>query len=393
MSLAVIRWRAIERREQRGLTVIVVALLALGTLVALFLRPAAVSSPVPRPDLLSNMDWISHREGWLSLFDRPGGRTELLHTTDAGAHWSRERVANALETVSFVDPAQGFLSSQDAPGQSARPSGAVTAYRTGDGGRHWRRLTLPAGVVAGRLSFADALHGWAWDASRPGLYATGDGGGHWRRVDASGLPDLGPVPGTFGFRDGAHGWAALPAAQGAPVLYATSDGGESWAALPLPAPGESWQAGSRFEVGPAAIAPDGHGQLLVSELVPWGFRQVVVSHWVAATADAGATWSPPQRLPDAPPGTVVSISASRVDGSVSWAWSRNELSTTRDAGGHWTALAVPPGWSIDRVQAIDATTAWVAASTADRRGNGRWRLFSTRDAGSSWTESALPSLR
>jgi photosystem II stability/assembly factor-like uncharacterized protein len=371
------------------LALMAAAVVGLATIIAVYLRPVALPSPVPQPDLASDIDWISAREGWLSVFDRPGGRTLLLHTTDGGAHWSRQRVASALETVDFLDGQAGFLASRDASG---RP-GPIALYRSRDGGRHWGRVDLPGGGAGGPPSFVDARDGWAWEPSPPGLYATADGGAHWRRLDAAGLPDLGPRPGSLWFRDAAHGWAALPAGDGPPALYATADGGESWTELPLPAPAGGWPAGSRFEVGPPAIAPDGRGHLQVTELVPWEFRQVVLAHWVAATGDAGVTWSAAQRLPDTPPETLVGSSTGRADGSACWAWSTDELVTTRDGGGHWTALAVPPGWRILRVQAIDAVTAWVAASVADGRGNARWRLFSTGDAGISWHESRLPGLR
>jgi photosystem II stability/assembly factor-like uncharacterized protein len=385
--------RTFSPRELRGLTLIVVSLLALGTVVTVRLWPAPAVAPAVQPDLVSDMDWISYREGWLALFDRGNGTTVLLRTMDAGAHWSRVRSERALETVRFFDARRGLLTSQDAPGQSARQSGVTTTYRTDDGGDHWRRLALPAGAEGVQPTFADASHGWVWDPSPRGLYRTGDGGDHWRLLDAAGLSGLEPAPVAFRFLDATHGWAVPAVGPEAPALFATTDGGETWTPRPLPPPSDGWPPGSRFDIGTPLIAPDGHGQVLITELVPWEFRQVVLAHWAAATADAGATWSPTRRLPATPPETLVRISTGMGDGSASWAWSTDEVLTTSDGGSLWTRLALPPSWSIDRVQVIDAGTAWLAASVADGRGRSRWRLFSTLNAGVAWAESTLPRLR
>jgi photosystem II stability/assembly factor-like uncharacterized protein len=392
--------RSLEPRALRALTLMAACSLALTTVAVVSLRAdqSARRGPagptVHRLDLASDMDWISDREGWLSAFDRQAGTTTLFHTTDAGRHWTRQRVSKAQETVDFFDSLHGLLTSTGAPpGQSPGPGGPVTTYRSADGGRHWQRLELPRGAEARRPTFADARHGWVWDPAPAGLYSTGDGGAHWRRLDALGRPGPGSVLRPLGFRDGAHGWAAGAVGPLAPALYATGDGGEHWTALPLPAPDGGWPVGSQFDVGPLAISSDGQGQVMVSELVSWAFSQVAITHWVAATTDGGATWAAPQRLPGAPPGTVLRMTTSRADGSVSWAWSAGEVLMTRDGGGHWTAVTPPQDGSVDRLQAVDAETAWAAASVTDEQGNSRWTLFSTHDAGVSWIEATPPSLR
>ncbi len=390
----------LEPRALRGLTLIVVCLLGLATVITVYLRSDLARRPAPvaalsgprQPDLASNMDWVSDREGWLSALDRQAGTSTLFHTTDSGRHWTRLRVSSSVESVDFLDSLHGVLCSLGAPWQSQQSSSAVGTYRTGDGGRHWQKLTLPRGAEAQRPSFADARHGWLWDPSPAGLYATSDGGAHWRRLRAAGLPGRGPAPRTIAFRDGLHGWIATAAGPGEPTLYRTGDGGQTWTALPLPAPAAGWPAGYQFEIGSLAIASDGRGQLMVGQLMRWAFTLVVSTRWVAATADGGATWSAPQRMPDARPGTAIMMTTSRVDGSVSWAWSADQLLTTRDGGGHWTRLTTPQTWSIDRLRAVDAGTVWAAANVTDGHGDSHWSLFSTTDAGASWTEASAPRL-
>ena len=379
---------------------IAVSLVALGAVIAITSRAGAGNRPPqpagPRqPDLASTMDWISDREGWVSALDRQAGTTDLFHTTDAGRHWSRQRVSASVETVDFFDSLHGVLSSLGPLWQSSQPSRsgpAVGTLRTDDGGRHWQRLALPSGAGAQQPTFADARHGWVWDPSPAGLYATADGGAHWRRLAATGLPGRPAVLRLVGFRDARRGWLTAQGVPDAPTLYGTADGGASWSAIALPAPAGGWPAGDQFQVGPMTIAPDGRGQLLVSDLVPWGFGQVVSTRWVAATADAGATWSVPRAMPDAGPGTAVRVATSRADGWASWAWSADELLTTRDGGGHWTRLTVPQGWTIHRLQPIDAATAWVAASVSEPPGDARWSLFSTGDGGGTWTPATVPAL-
>jgi photosystem II stability/assembly factor-like uncharacterized protein len=265
-------------------------------------------------------------------------------------------VARGLETPQFFDSMHGVLASD------------AGTLLTSDGGRHWQALTLPDGVRAPHPAFSDARHGWVWDPSQAGLLATTDGGVHWRRLPSTGLPDAPAPTHLLGFRDPRHGWLAAGA-----MLYGTADGGGSWAALQLPVP-----AADQADLGPLSVAPDGRGQLLVS-------GQGTV--WVAATADGGATWTTARPLPP----LASNLTASRVDGAVSWAWSASQLQVTRDAGGHWTPVALP-AWNLMRVQALDARTAWVAADVIDALGSPRWTLFSTADSGLTWVPAITPAL-
>jgi photosystem II stability/assembly factor-like uncharacterized protein len=357
-----VRRSTLSPRAARGLALIGVSLVALAAVIALHVRPGPAAPPIAaaarQPDVASTMDWISDREGWISALDRQSGTSTLFHTADAGRHWSRQRVSSSVETPRFFDSLHGVLGS------------AAGMFRTSDGGRHWQRLTLPRDADARQPAFADAAHGWVWVASA-GLFATADGGARWRRLAAAGLPVIRTAPRLLGFRDGSHGWLALGGA-----LYGTADGGQSWAAAPMP--GGGWTAGV-YEMGPLSVAADGHGQLLLAG---------AESRWVAATADGGATWSSPRPLPPGP----ASLATSRVDGSVSWAWSANELQLTRDGGAHWARVATPVAWSLLRVQALGAGTAWVAASVVDALGAARWTLFWSGDAGLTWIPAIPPSL-
>jgi photosystem II stability/assembly factor-like uncharacterized protein len=355
-------------RATRGLALIAVSLVGLVAVIAFHARPTlgrAASLRVaaaPQPDLASTMDWISAREGWISVLDRRAGTSTLFHTTDAGRHWTRQRVARGVETPELFDSRHGILI-----------SGAAT-LRTSDGGGHWQVVTLPRGAHGQQPAFADPRHGWVWDPPSAAVFGTVDGGAHWRRLDGTGLPGQMPViPHLLGFRDGQHGWLAVGAA-----LYGTADGGESWSALPLPLPGSGGAGADGFQIGPLSVAADGRGQLLIADSA---------TEWVAATADGGATWETPLPLPP----LASNLTTSRAAGAVSWAWSASQLQVTRDAGGHWTAVALP-AWDLMRVDALDARTLWVAATVIDALGVPRWTLFSTVDAGLTWIPAITPAL-
>jgi photosystem II stability/assembly factor-like uncharacterized protein len=352
-------------RATRGLALIAVSLVGLAAVIAFHVRPAPGAAPLvaaaQQPDPTPAMDWISAREGWVSAPDRQAGTSTLFHTTDAGRHWSRQRVASKVESPEFFDSQHGILS-----------SGAGT-FRTSDGGRHWQTLTIPLGTRGRQTAFVDARHGWVWAPSPSGLLATADGGSHWRRLAGTGLPVARSVPHLLGFRDALHGWLAIGAA-----LYGTADGGENWSALPLPPPDGGWTIGGGFEIGPLSVAADGRGQLLIRD---------AATEWVAATADGGATWETALPLPP----LASNLTTSGVAGAVSWAWSASQLQITRDAGGHWTAVALP-AWNVMRVQVLDARTVWVAATVIDASGVPRWTLFSTIDSGLTWIPAVTPGL-
>jgi len=352
---------SLSPRAVRGLALIAVSLVVLAAVIVLHVRPAPGPAPVPaaarQPDVTSTMDWISPREGWISAFDRQAGTGTLFHTTDGGRHWTRERVAPGVETPEFFDARNGVLTS------------GAGAFRTSDGGRHWQAMAVPTGARGQRPVFADARHGWVWDPSaRGGLLATADGGATWRRLAAAGLPPAPPVPRLLGFRDPAHGWSAVAGA-----LYGTADGGRTWTSLPLPAP-----AAGQPGLGPLRVAANGRGQLVAGGQ---GAGSIVV------TADGGATWTAAWPLPS----PASNLTISRADGAASWAWSATQLQVTRDAGGHWTAVALP-GWNLVRVQALDARTAWAAATVFDALGVPRWTMFSTVDGGLTWVPAITPAL-
>jgi photosystem II stability/assembly factor-like uncharacterized protein len=298
--------QTLSPRAIRGLALIGVSLVVLAGVIVLHARPAPsaarVAVAIRQPDGASTMAWISAREGWISAFDRQAGTSTLFHTTDAGRHWSRERVARGVETPEFFDSRHGVLASD------------ADTSMTSDGGRHWRSLSLPAGARGQQPAFADARHGWVWQPSPAGLLATADGGAHWRRLAATGLPNGPSPPSLLGFHDALHGWLSTAGA-----LYGTADGGVTWQpARPTPPlalnltpgrmAGATWWAWSASQL---EVTSDGGGHWMVVALPGWNLMRVQAldarTVWVAATVvdalgvprwtlfstvDGGLTWVP-----------------------------------------------------------------------------------------------------
>src|SRR5450759_1322637 len=104
-------------RARRALSLIVISLLAIGLTGVVYLRPSLghSSSPaaprVPAPYQLAAVDFVSPTTGWFAAtFD--SGRFAVMHTTDAGTHWTRQlggQVGSAGLYVNFFNPAQGIV--------------------------------------------------------------------------------------------------------------------------------------------------------------------------------------------------------------------------------------------------------------------------------------------
>ena len=239
--------------------------------------------------------FLSPREGWIFT-----NQSELLHTTDSGAHWFRLGTLTAAlnhttTSLTFTDPLTGYLVLGPA---SIRASTMPTEWNllvTHDGGITWKVHSLPrpgglsSGVEIGTatLQFFSPLKGVLELDYTDGAFAstTSDGGNHW--TPPLRLPEYASLPG-FGrsvFVDIDHWFRIVD--DGIPWLIDyTSDGGRHWRQL--------------------ASTPQGGPVSTTSEL--WkGFRSldfVDVTHgwgisggpgdpafylWI--TTDGGLTWS------------------------------------------------------------------------------------------------------
>src|SRR5690349_11257417 len=170
-------------RAGRALALIAVSLVAVVVSGAIYLGPAlggaAVSTqpvnPLLRSDYrVTSVNFISPTSGWL-VVGFPSGDYGVIHTTDAGATWTRELTApgdSHAVYAKFFDDLSGVV---------ALVGGRPVVNRTVDGGLSWVSIpALTTTAIVMSWSFVDSLYGWmlARDraAAAPKLYRTEDGG-------------------------------------------------------------------------------------------------------------------------------------------------------------------------------------------------------------------------
>ncbi len=198
------------------------------------------SAPVPAGLWAIQLAFIDSQHGWLLVHLDAAMQKELvrlLQSSDGGAHWTEVASANVVENqptgsisigcqktgVTFIDSSTGWLTGNCSVGPPF-------LYVSHDGGKNWRRQSLPP-------------------PSNPSIQLVGD---------------TSVSPPTFvSPRDG-----VLPVGLSSHVFYATHDGGETWL------PTAPWEA-------PPVIA--------IVNASRW---IAVLRDRLFVTEDGGKTWTP-----------------------------------------------------------------------------------------------------
>jgi photosystem II stability/assembly factor-like uncharacterized protein len=171
---------------------------------------------------LNAVAFADARHGWAVgevVGDAGTNVTVILGTHDGGTTWTRQRTYGPPTDGNSSDAALTSVSCTDARHAVAVGSGNgyTEIFRTVNGGADWTRLTEPAAwdLELRDVVFADATHGWA--VSQDTIIATTDGGAKWVRQY------VGPTGGltALSFVSRTRGWVA---GRGADILTTTTGG-------------------------------------------------------------------------------------------------------------------------------------------------------------------------
>jgi len=203
--------------------------------------------------------FLDAEKGWMTINhdrDRSGDRTfDVVSTDDAGATWSRTTFhlrpkdygitiddpldlgGSGAGKIVFADPLHGWMNVWF-DGQTMNTWWSFLLL-TSDGGRTWKRATGTPQLRNPEMLLVTPGEGWLYGtqfASVGALYVTRDGARSWQEV-APELPavDESLVIGLPAFEDSRHGFlqvsgirGAGPQLKGTLALLATSDGGRTW---------------------------------------------------------------------------------------------------------------------------------------------------------------------
>jgi photosystem II stability/assembly factor-like uncharacterized protein len=288
---------------------------------------------------LRGVSAVSGSTAWAS-----GANGTVLRTSDGGRTWRRLTVPDA-DALDFRDV--DAIDDRTAWVLSIGPGAASRIYRTADGGASWDRQFVnddPKAFFDG-MAFWDADHGVAVSDSVDGRFViirTENGGRTWTPVASSGLPSALPGEGAFAAsgtsitvvgRD--HAWIGTGAATTARVLRSI-DRGRTWTVAPTPLP-----AGPSAGIFSIAFRDPQHGVIVGGDYK----QEAIADRNLAVTSDGGVTWTPVT-------GSAQTSSAlSGFRSAVAWlaggergllvAMGPYGADVSRDGGRSWTALGAP----------------------------------------------------
>lgn len=197
---------------------------------------------LPAAGYPTGMAFRDAAHGWVAELYRDVTAVPLYRTADGGRTWT-------LQALPVPDPYRVAFYANAYPPVFSGPGNrhgvflvqfvgqgmvAVDAYVTRDGGANWEdtsAITVDASPASLAYFFADARHGWVLGRSGRLLYRTDDGGRHWKTMSLT--PPLGGAGSRvqLDFVSGRVGWA-LVRTGGASALWKTRDGGRIWRQIP-----------------------------------------------------------------------------------------------------------------------------------------------------------------
>lgn len=340
--------------------------------------------------------------------------SELLRTTDGGAHWTDvtppplpDRIVSYTEPYFVLDATHAWIA-QSGQGAAGSAGPYITTSRTSDGGKTWQDGSSIRAVPAfgalphaarenqlrlfPQLFFIDRNHGWLLlptqgasptDYSMPTLYSTDDGGVHWKIRSSVAWTVQAPITTrqTMVFSSLTTGWI-LDTEQS---LLVTRDGGVNWQIQPLPI---TLDGGGG--IGTPKFFDPQHGLIIASA----SSASPVV---LLVTSDGGNTWrvrSVAGELQfyvdfvDANHGWVIAASATDFDAVPGVAL---PLYRTDDGGLTWMPIQTNVIWRsrdarigpIDNLDFVDQNNGFAVRRKYEADAYTQW--LKTTDGGRTWT--------
>ncbi len=214
-------------------------------------------------------------------------------TGDGGRTWSTLNVPASVQfgytgDLAFSNHDDGLVAAGGAP-DSSEPSGQLPVFATVNAGTTWTRVAVPHGVTDGQT--VSLGPGVVVIEDPPLLYVSTDAGRHWRTVtDPSNYTDCGvsrPQPRAI--------WILCDLGTGAApmLLLRSDDGGRTWRKLTGP-----------VGLGPALIALDAREAWALAERPSDAFAPAPAGQVLWHTTDGGRSWH--EVWPDISPTPVAS---------------------------------------------------------------------------------------
>lgn len=341
-------------------------------LLSLLVPPASAVAqwtPLPSPTEveLRGLSVVSPSMVWAS-----GQRGTVVRTTDGGRTWRRDTIPGAsaldLRAIAATSPSVAHAISI---GDSSR------IYRTTDGGRTWslRWSATRKGTFLDAIRFWDARNGIAMSDPVGGRFlilTTADGGESWHEVPADRIPPA--LPGEGGFAasgscltvlGSSHVWFASGGATVARV-YHSADRGRSWTVHDTPI---------RAGVPSAGIFSIAFRDVRNGVIAGGDYQQPALrGRNLALTKDGGRTWTLVDSA-SSPAGYRSAVAyVPGITGRVLVAVGLTGTDLSRDRGGSWVSVdtvaynsvgfATPSrGWAVGPKGRISA---WTRGDTLNR---------------------------
>ncbi|MBI2418113.1 MAG: T9SS type A sorting domain-containing protein [Ignavibacteriales bacterium] len=338
-------------------------------------------NPLPIGSDIVDVQFVSATKGFAI-----SSGSAILTSIDAGMTWSCKDVSTEpgwyFKKLFFLDENQGMIIC------SVGTQGYL--IKTADGGKNWKKYTLPASFLPQALTFRSANLGWiAGDAGK--IIKTTDGGLTWQAMssgittviknihftsDNNGIYTSGDIRRTT---DGGATWTAVQAltasiyalnfrnattgyaAGDGGLLYKTTDAGTTWTKLT----GASTSGPLYVDI---QFVDDNNGFVL---------RDAATSSAsVYRTSDGGTTWQ------------NAMASNPQVGANCFWFFNattgivmgrKGALSKTTDAAVNWTSLHSGQRYNIKDICFIDKNYGWVIGHDNSGALTGR-----TTDGGKNW---------